>query len=164
HMGYALFWAGRLDEALEQLAKTQALDPEFALTYWPLGAVYVWQQRTDEAIAAFQRLVDLSGGAIGLGYLGITAGIGGRPEITRDVLQRLEVDSRKRYVSPLDRAICHAGLGDVETTFQWLWAAVNDRVSDLVRLRVLPWPAAVRNDPRFEQVAQKIGLAPLQPA
>lgn len=161
HMGYALFWAGRFDEALEQLSKTQALDPDFALTYWPLGAVYVWQKRTDEAIAAFQRLVDLSGGTLGLGYLGITAAIGGHPEITRDVSQRLEADSRKRYVSPLDRAICYAGLGDVESTFQWLWAAVNERVSDLVRLRVLPWPAAVRSDPRFEQVAQKIGLAPL---
>ncbi|ODT04021.1 MAG: hypothetical protein ABS52_06445 [Gemmatimonadetes bacterium SCN 70-22] len=158
HMGYALFWAGRFDEALEQLARTQALDPEFALTYWPLGAVYVWQQRTDEAIAAFQRLVQLTGDTIGMGYLGITAGIFGRPEVTRDVLRRLEAAAKERYVSPLDRALGHAGLGEVEETFRWIEKAMDERVSDLVRLRVLPWPAAVREDPRFEEVARRIGL------
>ena len=159
HMGYAFFWAGRFDEALEQLARTQALDPDFALTYWPLGAIHVWNGRTDEAIAAFQRLVDLTGGTIGMGYLGITAGIGGRLDITRDVLQRLDAAASSRYISPLDRAICHAGLGDVEETFRWLESAVEERVSDLVRLRVLPWPEVVRRDPRFERVAGEIGLA-----
>ena len=159
HMGYALFWAGRFDDALEQLARTQALDPNFALTYWPLGAIHVWQGRSEEAIAAFSRLVALTDGAIGMGYLGITGGLGGHPEIARDVLHRLEVAAATRYVSPLDRAISHAGIGEVEETFHWLTQAVDDRVSDLVRLQVLPWPPEVRNDPRFAQVAARIGLA-----
>ncbi len=158
HMGYALFWAGRFDDALEQLARTQALDPNFALTYWPLGAIHVWQGRSEEAIAAFSRLVALTDGAIGMGYLGITGGLGGHPEIARDVLHRLEVAAATRYVSPLDRAISHAGIGEVEETFHWLTQAVDDRVSDLVRLQVLPWPPEVRNDPRFAQVAARIGL------
>lgn len=158
HMGYALFWAGRFDEALEQLERAQALDPDFALTYWPLGAVYVWQQRADEAIAAFERLVELTGGAIGLGYLGITAGIFGRPERAREVLHQLDTAAKTRYVSPLDRALGHAGAGDAEATFHWLAQAMTERVSDLVRLRVLPWPAVVREDPRFEEVARRIGL------
>ena len=62
-------------------------------------------------------------------------------------------------MSPLDRAISHAGIGEVEETFHWLTQAVDDRVSDLVRLQVLPWPPEVRNDPRFAQVAARIGLA-----
>jgi len=158
-MGYALFWAGRYDEALEQLRRTLALDPHFALTYWPLGAVHVWQGRIAEAITDFQRLVDLTGGALGLGYLGITAGIGGRHDITRAVLKQLDEASTTRYVSPLDRSISHAGLGDVEATFRWLEQAVEERVSDLVRLRVLPWPTVVRNDPRFAKVAARVGVA-----
>jgi eukaryotic-like serine/threonine-protein kinase len=158
HMGYALFWAGRYDEALDQLNRTLLLDPEFALTYWPLGAVHIWQGRPAEAMTAFNRLVELTGGTIGLGYLGITAAIGGHPEITRGCLHRLEEAAASRYVSPLDHAICHAALGDVETTFRWLETAVDERVSDLVRLRVLPWPAEVRGDERFERVAARIGI------
>lgn len=159
HMGYALFWAHRFDDALEQLRRTQGLDPNFALTYWPMGAVHVHQGRFAEAIADFQRLVELTDGAIGSGYLGITAGIGGRHDITRAMLARLDDAAATRYVSPLDRSICHAGLGDVEETFRWLAQAVEERVSDLVRLRVLPWPNVVREDPRFERVAARIGVA-----
>ncbi|MCC6929002.1 MAG: protein kinase [Gemmatimonadaceae bacterium] len=159
HMGYALFWAGRFDEALEQLARTQALDPNFALTYWPLGAVHIWQGRHQEAVADFQRLVDLTDGATGLGYLGITAGVGGHPEVAREALQRLEARARTQYVSPLDRAICHVGVGDYEEAFRWLTRAVDDRVSDLVRLYSLPWPAEIRADPRFESVARQVGIA-----
>ncbi len=159
HMGYALFWAHRYDDALEQLRRTQALDPNFALTYWPLGAVHVYQGRFAEAIADFQKLVQLTDGTIGSGYLGITAGIGGRHDITRAVLARLDAASETRYVSPLDRSISHAGLGDVEATFHWLEQAVEERVSDLVRLRVLPWPNVVREDPRFERIAARIGVA-----
>ena len=159
HMGYALFWARRYDEALEQLRRTLALDANFALTYWPLGAVHVWQGRIAEAITDFQKLVDLTDGALGLGYLGITAGIGGRHDITRDVLKQLDEAAATRYVSPLDRSISHAGLGDVEETFRWLEQAVEERVSDLVRLRVLPWPTVIRNDPRFAKVAARVGVA-----
>ncbi len=158
HMGYALFWAHRYDDAMEQLRRTQALDPNFALTYWPLGAVHVYQGRYAEAIADFQRLVELTDGTIGSGYLGITAGIGGRHDITRAVLARLDAAATSRYVSPLDRSISHAGLGDVEETFRWLEQAVEERVSDLVRLRVLPWPNVVREDPRFERIAARIGV------
>ena len=158
HMGYAFFWAGRLEEALEQLNKTLALDPTFALTYWPLGAVYIYMGRSEEAIASFQRLVDLTQGAIGLGYLGITAGIGGRPDIAREALTRLEHASATRYVSPLDLAICHAGLGELDAAFLRLEQAYIERVSDLVRLRMLPWPVEIRKDSRFKSLVARVGM------
>ena len=158
HMGYAFYWAGRYDEALEQLQKTLALDPKFALAYWPLGAVYKWQDRPDEAIAAFRRLVELTGGAIGLGYLGATAGFFGQTEIAREALAKLDEAQRVRYVSPLDCAMCRAGLGEYDEAFRLLDVAVNERVSDLVRLHVLPWPNAMRDDPRYASVARRVGI------
>ena len=158
HMGYAFYWAGRYDEALEQLQKTIALDPNFALAYWPLGAVYKWQDRPDEAIAAFRRLVELTGGVIGLGYLGATAGFFGKPEIAREALEQLDEAEKVRYVSPLDCAMCRAGLGEYDEAFRLLDVAVNERVSDLVRLHVLPWPGAMREDPRYASVARRVGI------
>ncbi|MCC6316403.1 MAG: protein kinase [Gemmatimonadaceae bacterium] len=158
HMGYALFWAGRHEEALKQLHKTVQLDPEFALAYWPLGAVHVYQGNGEAAIAAFRSLVALSNGTVGLGYLGITAGCFGRPDIAREALDRLEAKAREEYVSPLDRAICHAGLGEYEAAFTWLDRAFDDRVSDLVRIKVLPWPADMRNDTRFAAAVARLKL------
>jgi serine/threonine-protein kinase len=158
HMGYAFYWAGRYDEALEQLQKTTALDPGFALTYWPLGATYKWQGRADEAIAAFQKLVDLTDGVIGLGYLGSTAGYFGRRDIARAALQRLDEAARSRYVSPLDCALCRAGLAEYDEAFRLLDAAVDERVSDLVRLHVLPWPEEMRTDARYRAIARRLGI------
>ena len=54
------------------------------------------------------------------------------------MLGRLNEAALVRYVSPLERALCYAGLGRLEETFASLEAAFGDRVSDLVRLRVLP--------------------------
>lgn len=158
HMGYAFYWAGRYEEALEQLQKTLALDPNFALTYWPLGAVYKWQNRADESIDAFQHLVSLTDGAIGLGYLGATAGFFGRTEIAQQAMQQLVSSLQTRYVSALDRALCSAGVGSYDEAFRLLDAAVDERVSDLVRLHVLPWPKAMREDPRFGSIARRVGI------
>jgi serine/threonine-protein kinase len=158
HMGYALFWAGRYEEALAQLRRALSLDPDFALAYWPLGAVHVYQDNGEEAIAAFRSLVTLTGGAVGMGYLGITAGRFGRPDLARETMEKLVAAAKSRYVSPLDLAICHAGLGEYEEAFEWLDRAFEDRVSDLVRIKVLPWPADMRNDVRFEAAVSRLGL------
>ncbi|MEO6447161.1 MAG: protein kinase [Gemmatimonadaceae bacterium] len=158
HMGYAFFWAGRFDEALEQLNKTLSLDPTFALTYWPLGAVYIYMGRAEEAIAAFQRMVELSDGAVGLGYLGITAGVGGRPDVAREALVHLQEAAATRYISPLDLALCHASVGELDEAFVQLEAAYVERVSDLVRLRMLPFPTKMRNDSRYKALVARIGL------
>jgi eukaryotic-like serine/threonine-protein kinase len=158
HMGYALFCAGRYDEALAQLGSALSLDPDFALTYWPLGAVHVWLRNGDEAIRAFRSLVELTNGAVGLGYLGLAAGTFGRPDVATDALARLEAAAKERYVSPLDRSICLAALGRYEPAFECLEQAFADRVSDLVRLTVLPWPADMRNDPRFAALVARLKL------
>lgn len=158
HMGYALFCAGRYDEALTQLSSALSLDPDFALTYWPLGAVHVWQRNGDEAIRAFRSLVELTHGAVGLGYLALAAGNFGRTDIAEEALGHLETMAKTQYVSPLDLGICFAALGRYEAAFEALEQALEDRVSDLVRLTVLPWPADIRNDPRFASLVQRIQL------
>lgn len=158
HMGYAYFWAGRHDEALVQIRKTTSLDQGFALAYWPLGAVELYRGNGEAAIAAFRSLVTLTRGAVGLGYLGMCAGRFQRPDIAREALESLEAAAGTRYVSPLDRALCHAGMLDIESAFTWLERAFEDRVSDLVRIHVLPWPADMRNDSRFGALAARLKL------
>ena len=158
HMGYALFCAGRHAEALKQLNRAIVLDPDFALTYWPLGAVHVWQGNSDQAIGAFRSLVALTGGTVGLGYLGLAAGYFGQPDIARESLRQLDEAAAVRFVSPLDRAMCHSSLGEYATAFEWLDRAFEARVSDLVRLNVLPWPADMRNDARFATALARLHL------
>ena len=160
HLGYALLLAGHPEEALVQLQKTRELDPSFPWTYWRLGNVYFAKRQLDEARAAFQTVVDMTNGVVGLGYLGLTYGAAGRLDDARAVLARLESLTTERFVSPLDIALVTAGLGDVDRTFAALDGAVQERVSDMARVNLLPWPDAVRADARFAALLRRLGLRP----
>ncbi|MDQ3350102.1 MAG: hypothetical protein M3545_19320, partial [Acidobacteriota bacterium] len=96
--------------------------------------------------------------SVGLGFLGLAAGHFHRPGIAREALATLEAAAETQFVSPLDRAMCHAGLLEIEAAFKWLDRAFDERVSDLVRLRVLPWPADMRNDSRFATALTRMTL------
>jgi hypothetical protein len=51
----------------------------------------------------------------------------------------------------------------VEATFTALAGAVQERVSDMARVNLLPWPDAVRDDPRFDALLRQLRLRPLPP-
>ena len=160
HLGYALSLAGRHDDAVAQLQRTLELDPNFSLTHLRLGLLWRLLGRADEGRAAVEQAVKLSEERIGLGYLGQAYGADGMPEQARSVLQRLTARAEHNYVSPLDYALAYDGLGEVDQVFTHLDRAVDDAISDLVRLKVLAWSSVVRRDPRFDRLAKKIGLLP----
>jgi serine/threonine-protein kinase len=158
HHAYALELLGRRGEAVEQLKNTLLLNPSFGLAYFHLGCLRLVEGRHEDAVQSLRTAVDASGGRIGVGYLGQAFGVAGRTNEARAVLDGLRNDAVKRYTSPLDFALVHAGLGEADETFEHLNRAVKERVSDLVRLKLLPWPAAIRNDPRFRDLTKAVGL------
>ena len=159
HLGYALLLAGKPKEALVQLLATKELDVAFPWTYWRLGSVYLELGRFDESIAAFDTVVSLTDAGVGLGYKGLALGMAGRPDEARGVLTRLATLQETRYVSPLEYALVHAGLGDLDAALTALELAYADRVSDVARVKALPWPTAMRADARFGALLQRLGLA-----
>ena len=160
HLGYSLTLTGRHDEAVAQLHDTLKLNPTYPLAHWRLGTVYVAQGKLEDAVDSYRAADELTQGRIALGYLGHALGAMGRRREAREVLERLQSLADERYISPLDRALVHAGLGEIDRTFECLDAAFADRVSDLSRLKLLPWPDEIRVDPRFADLLRRLNLAP----
>lgn len=160
HLGYSLALAGLTEPAIQQLNATLELDPDFALTHLRLGSVYLELGRTDEAIREMETAARLTEGRLALGYLGHACGLTGDRARASGILDDLRARSRDRFVSPLDFALIHAGMGEIDAVFASLDEAMAERVSDLVRLRVLPWPESVRSDPRFTALLDALGLEP----
>jgi serine/threonine protein kinase/tetratricopeptide (TPR) repeat protein len=158
HLGYCLALAGKSDAAIQQLKATLELDPNFAITHLRLGSLYLELGRTDEAIREIEIAVRLSEGGLGLGYLGHACGVAGDRARANSILDDLRARAVDRFVSPLDFALIHAGLADVDAVFASLSKAETERVSDLVRIRVLPWPDLVRSDARFTAFLRALGL------
>ncbi len=158
HLAYALLLAGQREAALEQALRASELDPNFPAAYWRVGGAYFALGRYEEAVAAYGKAVQLTDGRMCSGYLGHALCTVGRPDQARQILDRLRVAAGDAYVSPLDLALVHAGLGEWDAAFQALGRAYEDRVSDLSRFKLLPWPDHMREDPRFALLVQKLGL------
>ena len=155
HHAYALELLGRRAEAVEQLKTTLMLNPSFGLAHFHLGCLRLVEGHFEDAVQSLRAAVDASGGRIGVGYLGQAFGAADRPDEARAVLAHLQDDAKKQYTSPLDFALVHAGLGETDQVFARLDQALDERVSDMVRVNLLPWPGGVRDDARFAAVVQR---------
>ncbi len=63
------YYAGRTEEAVEQLQNTIALDPAHWQPHYHLSNVYLDRARIDEASAEAEKAVELSGGGAGAGKI-----------------------------------------------------------------------------------------------
>jgi Flp pilus assembly protein TadD len=124
-----------------------------------LGEGLLHSGRHEEAIAEFERALDVAGGAPDiLAALGHAYALAGkRPQAERVLAQLAEV-SRGRYVPAFDFALVHVSLGNADQAFLWLDRAYDERATYLALLNVMVDMDPVRSDPRFAKLVQRVGL------
>ena len=66
----------------------------------------------------------------------------------------------KSYGSSLYITLLYGYLGEMDHAFAWLEKCVESRDGGLIIMRVDPPFAPLRSDPRFEQVARRVGVQP----
>jgi len=84
----------------------------------------------------------------------------GRRADAKRPLARLERMSTERYVTPVAFAYVCLGLDDRDCYFRYLDKAFEERANYVAYLSVNPSPkryAAVRSDPRFQEVLRRLG-------
>ncbi|MEK7833796.1 MAG: tetratricopeptide repeat protein, partial [Acidobacteriota bacterium] len=158
----AYYFARRYDEALEANRKSLEIDPNFPNTHLFAGAAYEQKEMYVEAVSEMEKANRLLGGVFpaALSALGHVYAASGRKAEAMNVLEKLKVMSRQRYVSPLDLAIVYIGLGDKEQTLEQLEKAFEDRTGWLINLKVEPRFDALRSEPRFQDLLRRIGHTP----
>ena len=77
-----------------------------------------------------------------------------QPELTG----RDEELSKLKYVSPLNLALIHLGLGNDNKTFEYLEMAYIERDSWLPFINVWPLLDSLHDDPRWKELLKKMGL------
>lgn len=151
--------AGKAEAALERLEWTRDLNPDFWGVHWGYGQYYRSMGASESAIASFERAVDAGGGhALPVADLGYAYAKAGRVADARRMLRHLNELAKTSYVSPYNMAVIHIGLGDRDAAFDALDAAYAARSRSLAWLNVAHEFDAVRNDPRFRDLTQRIGL------
>jgi tetratricopeptide (TPR) repeat protein len=151
---------GQYDKAIEQLQKTLELDQNFYAARRWLGRAYELNGFLQKALAKYQKAYQLNDDPLLLAAMGhVYASSGKKAEASRTLDQLKEI-SRQRYVSAYDFAIIHAGLGDKDQALQWLERGYQEHIPEMLRLKIDPYFASLRSDPRVADLVRRVGITP----
>lgn len=112
------------------------------------------------AISELEKAHELSGyNPLILGPLGSCHGEAGNTAKALELLEALNEAAKQAYVAPMSWVMLYLGLRDTEHAFEWLEKAAGARDILLYYLKVGPIYDSIRNDPRYDDLLHRIGLA-----
>jgi tetratricopeptide (TPR) repeat protein len=158
-IGWILFHARRYQEAIHELRSVLAVVPDHTTGLWFLGFALIANGQPDEAIPVLEKVVSMSDRRPAALALLIRAYA--HAERRADALRLLEELKRRQkagYVPTAAFVNAYLGLGDKEQAFVWLERAYQEKSNILQFLKVHPFFDPLRDDPRFVDLVQRVGL------
>jgi tetratricopeptide (TPR) repeat protein len=160
NLGQICIFARRYEDADAALKRTIEMAPDFPESHVLLGEAYSHLGMKEEAIAEFERELELSGGfgpgidtRIGSAYVRL-----GMREEAEQVLSRLAVHAEESFVKPSDLAEILFSLGETDRAFECLEQAFEQKDKGVLGLKAYPVYDGVRTDPRFRAFLARLGL------
>jgi TolB-like protein/Tfp pilus assembly protein PilF len=159
NLAITLFFARQYDQAIEYLSETLELEP-LAGTRLLLGLAYEQKNMHDKAIIEFKKAMnDQVMKSETLAYIGYSYATSGRKAKAQKVLDELLEISQKEYVEPYFIALIYTALGERDEAFAWLEKGYEEHILTMGELKIDPMFDSLRNDPRFDNLLQRMGLA-----
>lgn len=157
--------AGDAHAALNEARRAEEVDEHSGPVRWFLARALVGTGAYDEAVTAF----DQAGQQLGeiplvIGHRAHAHALAGRGAEARQQLAALQAVASERYVSQYFVGLVWAGLGECDAALGALEAAVEERTNWLGFLAVDPAWRALRDEPRYQVVVERLGLAGVRPA
>jgi TolB-like protein/DNA-binding winged helix-turn-helix (wHTH) protein/Tfp pilus assembly protein PilF len=157
--GWQLVYLGRYDEAITQLQKVLATEPDFSSAHMGLWGAYYKKGMYEEALAEARKFFAV------LGYHEVEEALGqghAAGSYTRAMhmgAEALAARSRRTYVPAVRVARLYAHAGDKEEALRWLQKAYEQRETPLMHLGVAWDWDLLRTDPRFQDLLRRMNIA-----
>ncbi len=160
HVGHACIWGSQYDKAIEELQVTLKIIPDFYLAHYYLGLAYRAKSMIKEAIAQFEKAVDLHTRAtFPAMILAATYFESGKKAEGEQLLERLEQRSKAEYMPAMGFFYIHLVRGERDKALEWLKKAFEERDSFLPWCRVIPIDSyRIPDEPRFQALLKKFEL------
>jgi len=153
------FFARDYEKAVQYLEGLLHNVPQFFPALFNLGRAYVQMQKYPEAIAAFEKAIQLSGNREGKPALAHAYALAGKTAEARRMLDEIKNDHSGRYIASPMIARVHLGLGEHGEALDWLEKGYEERSNWMSFLKVDPVWDPLRKDARFRTLLEKkIGL------
>jgi tetratricopeptide (TPR) repeat protein len=156
-----LFFSRRYDEAIAQCQRTIDLDPNFALAFWILARAYRFNGQYAESVLAAQKALEIDPDRIELLIeLAASYRSDGRFAEADKAIDEWKKQVAGRYDAFFTNTIAALFIGNRDQVFISLEKQYAEHSGSLIVLNVEPDYAALRNDPRFKSLVQRLGLGP----
>lgn len=164
NIGARFYSARRFDEAIAQFKKVLEMEPDHPLSHLLLAMTYEEKRMLPEAIAEYQiadvllekETAENAGRkAAALTQVLKTGGANGYWQKKLELSQR---DYEQGFGSAYKIAVNYARLGDRDRTFEQLEKSLAAREPDLIWIGAEPAFDPLSDDPRFQDLLQRIGL------
>lgn len=149
--------ARRYDESIRASQQALELDPSFVTALWWQGMAYAGKRDFPQSVASLTKAVGMSRGSLFPALLGFVHGRAGEKQKALAMLGQVTKLSQEQYVTPVDFAMIHAGLGDADSTFLWLENAYQARSVRVVEVRCACFDH-FRSDPRYANLMGRLRL------
>ena len=157
--GFELHYSGDQQAAVNELRAALDLNPRFALAHFWLGRVYGAMGQCENALAELNAadapLRDWQPMMAAKGHFLAKCG---QADQAGTILARFADLSRTRYVTSYGVALVYAGLGHSDDALNSLERAFQERSHWLVWLKLDPRFATIRDQPRFQDLLNRVGL------
>ncbi len=155
--GMIFFHARRFQEAIQASQQALDMDPSSANAFWWQGVSYAGLNDFARAISCLKQALAMTEGSLFRALLGYVYARAGERAKALAMLDQVTAISKLRYVTPVDFAIIHAGLGNADAAFAWLEKAYTGRAVRVVELRSLYFDG-LRSDARYADLSRRVGL------
>ena len=144
--------AGQYEQARQTYAQLREISPNFRALQANVGLTYLYEHRPEPAKQACEQGADIESQAC------LAAAEYLLDNKTRSTALLAELTGRHAKRAAWDIARCYALVGDTERALDWLERALAARSRSLGNLRSNPAFAALRTQPRFLSVLDKLHL------
>jgi TolB-like protein/DNA-binding winged helix-turn-helix (wHTH) protein/Tfp pilus assembly protein PilF len=156
--GVILYNSRQYDRAIEKWRTVLEMDPVFGRAHL-ITSAYIEKGMFGEALADIESEPHPVGPPF---YWALLACVNHRlqrqPE-SQHALHELERFNRQRPIDPYILAWAYVSTGSRNQAFAWLEKAYAEHSNSLTALKVDPAYDLLRNDPRFQNLLQRVGLA-----
>lgn len=159
-VGMFLDYDGQYERSIEELKRVSLWNPEFHSLLMGLSRAYALSGEHEMASDLVDRLQDYyAGNLLASGFSKMVLPVIGRDDDARTFYEYALAESADQYVMPGILGVLAAGIGENDAAFRHFEAGLAERSLVVSWLRD-PLISGLRDDPRYAELLESIGLEP----
>jgi len=157
-IGYIYIYKYDYDRAVDEFQKTLDVEPNYAPARSSLMCAYGQKGMYDKALSEGEKALAIAGPVHAtIGNMGYYCGRAGKETQAMEYLSILLDQAKNGIISPFWIAGIYLGLNEIDSAFEWLNKALNQRDSNLLYIMV-PIFDPIRKDTRYKELLKKMGV------